>query len=197
MYNLFRTEGHCPWFFLFIVSQQTVGSCWKYLEMVILWCHFQSIRNNKQTHTNLATRIDDWDPKRAFFLQLEQKTKKVGWQNFSVYEECTLRSLLCYKKKGPTFICRTGWVPELAVMGKSAVSLWSKTTRDEPWFLCAPPLIRMHGGEDIYGHWYHYLGTNVSLRSNQGCWITLNVFRSSSYLVFCAGDHEGILSGVE
>lgn len=56
------------------------------------------------------------------------------------------------KKKGPTFICRTGWVAELAVMGKSAVSLWSKTTRDEPWFLCAPPLIRMHGGEDIYGH---------------------------------------------
>lgn len=60
-------------------------------------------------------------------------------------------------------------------MGKSAVSLWSKTTRDEPWFLCAPPLISMHGGEDIYGHWYHYLGTNVSRRSNQGCWITLNV----------------------
>ena len=35
-------------------------------------------------------------------------------------------------------------------MGKSTVSLWSKTTRDEPWFLCAPPLISMHGGEDIY-----------------------------------------------
>lgn len=115
--------------------------------MVILWCHFQSIRNNKQTHTNLATRIDEWDPKRTFFLQREEQTKKVLLTKFPcVWRVYATKYSFVIKKNCPIFICRTGWVPEPAVMKKYAVSLWFKAA-PHPWLACM--VVRISMATDI------------------------------------------------